>query len=136
MFTGQRLLKLVLVGLLAFIGAFSLPPVPPAQAAAALVVTGLGDSIAADGVCTLREAITAANTNAPAGDCPAGTSGADMISFSVTGTITLTSQLPDIRESLMISGPGADRLTISGNHAVGVLHVVAGSVMLDDLTVA
>ena len=60
MFTGQRVLKVVLVGLLAFIGAFSLPPVPPAQAAAALVVNGLGDTIAADGVCTLREAVLAA----------------------------------------------------------------------------
>jgi hypothetical protein len=40
-----------------------------------VVVTGIGDTIALDGVGTLREAITAANTNAASGDAPAGTAG-------------------------------------------------------------
>lgn len=47
-----------------------------------MVVTGTGDTIAADGVFTLREAITAANTNAPSGDTPAGSAGLDEIDLN------------------------------------------------------
>jgi len=39
--------------------------------AATITVTGTGDPIAVNGACVLREAITAANTNAASGDCPA-----------------------------------------------------------------
>jgi hypothetical protein len=50
-----------------------------------ITVTGVGDTIADDGVVTLREAITAANTNAPSGDAPAGTAGLDTIAFDIPG---------------------------------------------------
>jgi len=36
----------------------------------------------------------------------------DTIQFSVTGTITLTSSLPNVSQSLTIQGPGARLLTI------------------------
>ena len=42
---------------------------------ATITVTGTGDTIANDGIVTLREAITAANTNAASGDAPAGDAG-------------------------------------------------------------
>jgi hypothetical protein len=48
---------------------------------AILVVTGTGDNIAVDGFVTLREALTAANTNAPSGDALAGSVGLDTIKF-------------------------------------------------------
>lgn len=50
---------------------------------AVITVTGAGDNIAVDGVVTLREAIEAANTNAPAGDAPAGDPGLDTIHFNL-----------------------------------------------------
>ena len=37
-----------------------------------IAVTTHSDLVGADGRCSLREAITAANTNATFGDCPAG----------------------------------------------------------------
>src|SRR5690349_9857987 len=64
-----------------------------------ITVTGTGDTIANDGVVTLREAITAANTDAPSGDAPAGQGGGvtDTIKFNIPGsgvhTINLDSGL-------------------------------------------
>src|SRR5439155_18113142 len=77
-----------------------------------------------DGLCTLREAITAANNNAAsgavAGECAAGSnSGDDAISFSVTGTINLTSVLPNIASNMVINGPGSALLTVRRSSAGG-----------------
>jgi CSLREA domain-containing protein len=68
--------------------------------------------------CTLRDAIKAAN-NSP---------GADTINFSVTGWITLLTALPDITDSVTISGPGPTQLivqrsTASGTPNFGIFHV-------------
>ncbi len=67
-----------------------------------IVVTGTGDEIANDGIVTLREAITAANTDAASGDAIAGDAGLDTIDFNIPGpgvhTITLESTLPTITE--------------------------------------
>ena len=75
---------------------------------ATIVVTGTGDTIANDGIVTLREAITAANSNAASGDATAGDPGPDTIDFSIPGTgvetITLTSDLPTITDPLTIDG--------------------------------
>src|SRR4051812_25275254 len=65
-----------------------------------IVVTDPGDTVANDGVVTLREAIQAANTNAAAGDANAGQGGGviDQINFNIPGAgphvISLTSSLP------------------------------------------
>ena len=79
--------------------------------AATITVTGNGDAIAQDGQCTLREAIIAVNTDAAVSDCAAG-SGPDMVNFSVTGEIVLLSELPALTSNIIISGPGADMLTV------------------------
>ena len=55
------------------------------QLLATIIVTGTSDTIADDGIVTLREAITAANTNAASGDAPAGTAGLDTIDFDIPG---------------------------------------------------
>ncbi|MGC2353156.1 MAG: right-handed parallel beta-helix repeat-containing protein, partial [Candidatus Udaeobacter sp.] len=68
--------------------------------AATITVTNTNDS----GPGSLRQALAVANDG-------------DMISFAVTGTITLTSGGLVIDKSVTISGPGADRLSINGNHA-------------------
>ena len=61
---------------------------------------------------SLREAIVAANMNAPVGDAPAGTAGLDTIRFapSLTARRSTYTDLPACHpEDLTIVGPGADR---------------------------
>src|SRR5436309_2502805 len=74
--------------------------------AAVITVTGIGDTVANDGICTLREAITAANTHAATGGCAAGDFGIDTITFNIGGggaqTINLTSNLPLVTELVEI----------------------------------
>jgi hypothetical protein len=86
-------------------------------------VTNLLDS----GAGSLRAAVVAANANP----------GADTIDFAVTGSIGLTSGQLDITDSLMINGPGAGALTVSGNHASRVFGITgAPTVTIAELTVA
>lgn len=74
----------------------------PAAGAANYVVSSLADS----GTGTLREAVGFAN----------GTTGVpDTITFTVAGTITLTSGELVVTDTLSIDGPGARSLTIDGN---------------------
>jgi hypothetical protein len=88
--------------------------------AATIVVETTGDP-APVGLCGLRDAIVAANTNAPAGDCAAGT-GADVIDLTglsgmlfVGGASLPPAELPPLASELTVRGPGADRLAIAGN---------------------
>ena len=70
--------------------------------AATLTVTGTGDTIAVDGLVTLREAITSANNdaNVNADVVAVGAYGTDTIKFNIPGagvkTIAPTSTLPAI----------------------------------------
>src|SRR5687767_8182520 len=94
-------------------------PVPPASAAT-ITVNSTTDTVANDGACTLREALTAANTNTAsggmAGECAAGSTAptVDAIGFAIPGagphTIQPGSALPTISEPALIDGytePGA-----------------------------
>lgn len=66
-------------------------------------------------------------------EAPSGT----LISFAVTGTITLTSGQLTISQNLTIQGPGANVLTISGNNLVRVFQVNSGfTVGISGLTIA
>ncbi len=109
---------------------------PKTVYAAAITVNSLADSTTSgDGICTLREAINNANSdsNTAGGDCVTG-SGADTITFSVSGTITLGSTLPNITTPVAINGTG-QTVVISGNNTVRVLYVEsAGNLMLDTIT--
>src|SRR5262245_17990740 len=77
---------------------------------AIITVTDVGDAIALDGFVTLREALTAANINAPMGDAPAGDLGLDTIRFNIAGapgtvhTIQPMSPLPFITDPVFIDG--------------------------------
>lgn len=114
-----------------------LVPVPLAHATT-ITVTTTADELNNNNQCSLREAITNANANDQSGstDCPAGT-GNDTITFSVSGTITLGSELTiSDAAGLTISGP-AGGITISGNNATRVFLVYSGAnVTLENLTVA
>lgn len=108
--------------LLALIASLSITPVP-AQAAS-LTVDSLADSISVDGLCTLREAMQNATNNATTNaDCSPG-SGADMITFSVSGVIVIATPLPNIMDTagLTIDGAGQS-VTISGNDLTSVFYL-------------
>jgi predicted outer membrane repeat protein len=86
------------------------------------VVSNLNNS----GVGSLRQAIINANANV----------GADTITFSVSGTITLAAALPGISDNLTIDGTGKT-ITISGNHLYRVLYITSGKVVtLNKLTIS
>jgi len=85
-------------------------------------------NVADSGDGSLRAAILGAEANP----------GADVIQFAskVHGTITLTTGDLDIRGDLTINGPGANRLTVSGNNASRVFDVVGGGDASGKITVA
>jgi len=86
--------------------------------------------------CTLRDAITAANTDAVSGACPAG-AGDDTIDLSgLGGTILLGAALPGITTNMTLRGPGAHVLTISGQDSVQVFVVTGPTVTISDVTIA
>ena len=98
------LLRLVVAGVAA---AAVVAVVVPAAAAATFNVTNTSNS----GPGSFRQAVLDANL-AP---------GPDVVSFSVDGTIRLTGGAVIVAATLEIEGPGADRLTLSGNGTSGIL---------------
>ncbi len=98
---------------------------------ATMTVTTTSDLIATDGSCSLREAITASNTNATVKECAHnGTTGTDTINFKIGGagphTISLTSQLPTITSPVIINGysqPGSSVNTFAAS-SNAVLQIV------------
>lgn len=139
------------IGLLAlFVG--SQPTGQPVHAATIVVNSAADNLTANDGLCTLREAIRNANagSDTTSGDCVAGATGADTITFanslngvSITLTLSgagedanLTGDL-DITDTLTITGNGAGKTIIDAS-GLGdrVLHVFSGlTVELNDLTI-
>ncbi len=87
-----------------------------------------------DGVCTLREAVTAANediaSSTLAGECPAGTE-EDIIVFDLPAetTITLGGFPLTISKTVTIIGGGADGLTIDADQRNRVLQIKPGAVV-------
>jgi len=73
---------------------------------------------------TLRAAIMAA----------IGSAGNTISLTGLSGTITLTSALPNITQSVTITGPGSNTLTISGNNAYQVFYIQSGTVAISGLT--
>jgi predicted outer membrane repeat protein len=73
----------------------------------------------------LREAIMAANAEAT--DCGQPGADADEITFVVTGTITLTFQLPDVDDHLTISG--GSQITIDGAGLYRIFTVNGGKTL-------
>jgi CSLREA domain-containing protein len=116
-------------------------PAAEVARAATIMVSTVADTDAVS--CTLRDAITAANTDTSTGGCAAG-AGADTITFAaaVRGSITLATALPDITADLTIAGPGAGALTVARSAAVdtpqfGILTIDGGAtVAIADLTLA
>jgi uncharacterized repeat protein (TIGR01451 family)/CSLREA domain-containing protein len=109
----------------------------PAYATTTISVNTTSDEALTDGQCSLREAIqnADANTDTTGGDCVAGSPGGDTIDLSsLSGTITLGSNLPTISDDLTISGPGASTLTINASGQDYVISVDAVRATIAGLT--
>jgi len=111
----------------------------PAAADSTIIVNTASDAVTNDSVCSLREAIIAANTNSAFNGCAAG-SGTDTIEFADTlpkpFTITLsttgkneesgmTGDL-DITEDVIITGAGENNTILDGNGSDRVFEVHSG----------
>ncbi len=110
----------------------------PASARVIHVTTLALDAVLSE--CELDEAILNANEDTENFLCDGG-QGADVIRFSVQGTIFVDpankGPLPAIEGDLTIEGPGADLLTIDGNGLARVLTVAPGaSLTLIGVTIA
>ncbi len=118
-------------------------PVSPVSAAATIIVTSTANTIANDGLCTLREAIIAANTDAAFNGCPAG-SGGDTIVLQANATYTLDvvdntdygpNGLPSIATPITITGQGATIARGAGAPDFRLAYISpAGSLTLLDMT--
>jgi len=106
------------------------------------LVNSNADTIADDGVCTLREAITNANGDsqlyATAGECAIG-AGSDTITFAADYTITVGSTLPIVTTTLTINGNDTANTIIQANvnpntATYGILKV-GGTLTIDKLTI-
>jgi len=86
--------------------------------AGTITVTNTNDS----GAGSLRQAIADANSG-------------DEIQFSVTGTITLTSDEYSIDKNLTITGPGADQLVIDGDNSFRIFNISSGNVTITGLKI-
>ena len=110
--------------------------------AATITVDSVETNDVDDGICTLREAILAANQDIAYHGCSGG-SGIDQIGFDLppASTILGTSvPLPAVTDSVRIVGPGAEELTIDGAGLQPIFLVDSAaapiSVWLSDLTLA
>ena len=115
----MRVGSLVPLVAVASIAGFATVTVPRrAGAVASIVVSTAVDEDVDNGVCSLREAIIAANTNADYHGCAAADAGVgDSITFTLgAGTPTInisTTQLPTITEAVTIDG-GANKVELHG----------------------
>ncbi len=115
--------RLLLSSLVLLFFALQIFQVPVLHAAPKTTIT-VGSLLDSGGLCTLRNAILAANTNTPQGACTAGSSGTDAIGFSVSGIITLTSALPTITDTLTIDG--GNSITVSGDSNYQIITIDPG----------
>ena len=93
-------------------------------------------TIAVDGtVCTLADAITAANTDTVSGGCTAG-SGDDVLDLDIAGSpFNLTNALPAIISNVTINANGATIQRDPGAADFAVLQFSGGSSMLNQATI-
>jgi len=120
----------------------------PVATAATITVTSTADTSAADGLCSLREAIIAANTDNAVDGCAAG-NGEDVIAFGASlpspAVFVLTEAGSgedgaitgdlDVTGALTIIGAGAGNTILDGNQADRLIEVRPGArLMISDVT--
>ncbi|WP_325895278.1 choice-of-anchor Q domain-containing protein [Grimontia sp. NTOU-MAR1] len=94
---------------------------------AAIIVVNSTNGGSGSTLCSLADAIIAANTGGTSGGCTAGTIGGDEILFASNlsnSTIVLSADLPTITDDLTITGPtGNNTMTVSGDDAYSIFVV-------------
>jgi CSLREA domain-containing protein len=120
--------------------------VAPVARAATITVNTTADEVNADGDCSLREAIIAANTNAAVDACPAGSAvntdtiivpaGAyDLTLAGLNENNAQTGDL-DLSSSLVIAGAGRANTIIDANGLDRVFHIFGtGTVQISGVTI-
>ncbi|MBK7812972.1 MAG: CSLREA domain-containing protein [Rhodocyclaceae bacterium] len=132
--TGSRTIGRVLEGLRNTLVVVGLGCAASLAGAATITVNTLSDELNADGDCSLREAVQAANTNAAVDTCTAGAAGADLILLPA-GTIPVAATI-QINESVTIRGAGRASTTINGGGGTVFNSSAAGVVLtLEDMSV-
>jgi CSLREA domain-containing protein len=137
----RNLLRVGACAIVGLIGALPLARALPVEAASVISVTTTADENTANGACSLREAVIAANTDSAADSCPSG-SGADTIVLpagtyvlSIPGSFedaALTGDL-DLTGDVTITGAGS---IIDANGIDRVIDVLGdATVVLTGLTV-
>ena len=107
--TFSKIPSFIVLVLLVFVSSGITSPV----SAATIKVNSFADNEVSDSLCTLREAIIAANTDTAYRGCPAG-NGVDNVAIP-KGTYTLASQLPAITSHINIIGASRDSTIIQAS---------------------
>jgi CSLREA domain-containing protein len=116
--------------------ALTVQPVPMAYAAWPINVNTTDDEINADGDCSLREAIQAANTNTSVDHCATGNPAPTVDVINVPAGTYITSVTLTITDFVTINGAGAGATIIDGGNAVRVFEVnAAQTVTISNVTV-
>jgi CSLREA domain-containing protein len=100
-----------------------------------ITVNTVTDELNTDGDCSLREAITSANSDSASDACVIG-GVMDSIGFSLAGTVALNSPLPPITSDVDIIGPMGNAIIISGGGAQLFVVRNRGILRLDTLTLS
>lgn len=105
-------------------------------AAPGILVTTAADTVADDGLTSLREAVTLANSLGGANTIgfSDGTGGTVNFHDATPETITLIAGQLDITSDVTIEGPGAEKLTVSGNNASRIFRNETASLTVSGLT--
>jgi len=91
------------------------------SAAQAAPVTIVVDGDGSGGTCSLADAIKAANTNSPQGNCPGGSTSTNTVdTIELKVNVSLTSALPQIASDMVIDGKGHE---VIGNGSFRIFYV-------------
>jgi hypothetical protein len=116
-------------GLLAALVAMVL--VAPSPASANTITVNSSADPGSGGICTLHDAILAANGNSTVNGCVAGGGASDVIDATALAgqTIMLAGALPTVTSSVDINGPGSGQLTVTGQDLVRPLNLNSAAVV-------
>ena len=125
--------------------AHAYPAMQPSETGAIITVDTFGDWVQEDGNCSLREAILAANTNASADTCPAG-SGIEIDRIVLPAGFYPISRAGeddtaqygdlDILDDVVILGSGREYTIVDGGDIDRVFHIAAAvEVVIQHLTI-
>jgi len=133
----QSILFHLLVVLALISAAFA--DVRPAHAlGSTYTVNSLADNTTDDAFCTLREALAAANNLPVNANCGAGSSSDDVINFSVSGIIFLTTSLT-VQTGLTLNGNGVTLNGDTDNNSTGNVPVMVveagGALVMDNVSI-